>query len=180
MQDAPVIAKAEATLPWPYRKGVPIHVVATTLSATSDALRVAAPLAKALESRIHVIAARQMPSEWSFDQQSAPVQAFAHDIMKLPEVATTPAHVLPCVCRRLSDVVQLLAPHAIVVIAGPSYRWWPSPEKRLADVLTGRGCHVLIVQRRRLSRRGHTFPPRTGEAAHALNLALDQRWPVRK
>jgi hypothetical protein len=60
-----------------YRSGTAVHVVATTLRATRAALGAATTLAKGLESRVHVIAAGQTPSEWSLDQQLALVHTFA-------------------------------------------------------------------------------------------------------
>jgi hypothetical protein len=121
-----------------YRSGAAVHVVATTLRATRAALGAATTLAKGLESRVHVIAAGQTPSEWSLDQQLALVHTFAKQIMDLTEAVSARVDVLPCVCRRPSDVVQLLSPHAVVVIGGRLRWWWASPEQRLAHALTAR------------------------------------------
>jgi hypothetical protein len=128
-----------------YRSGAAVHVVATTPSGTRAAMTAATALAKGLESRVHVIAGRQMPTDWSLDQQSAALRAFAQEIMALPEAMSARVKVLPCVCRRPSDIVQLLRPRAVVVIGGRSHRWWSSPEQRLAHTLTAGGYQVLFV-----------------------------------
>jgi len=128
-----------------YRIGAAVHVVATTLSGTRAAMRAAAALAKGVESRVHVIAARQVSADSSSDQQSASARAFAQEIMQWPETRSARVNVLPCLCRRLSDVAQLLTPRSVVVIGGRSRWWWASREQRLADTLTAEGYQVLFV-----------------------------------
>jgi hypothetical protein len=108
-------------------------------------MKAAAALAKGVESRVHVIAARQVSSDSSSDQQSASARAFAKEIMQWPETRSARVDVLPCLCRRLSDVAQLLTPQSVVVIGGRSRWWWASREQRLADTLTAEGYHVLFV-----------------------------------
>ncbi len=122
-----------------------IYVVATTVAATSDAITAASAFAKSTDARIHVIAARPMPPEWSLHQQSAPVEAFARQIKQSVDGEEVRIDVFPCVCRRLIDVTQLLPRNGIVVIAGPSHRWWPTREQRLAHDLTGLGHRVMFV-----------------------------------
>lgn len=125
--------------------GSPIYVVATTIAATREAIAAATALAEAVEARVHVIAARPMPSEWSLHQQSAPVQAFARQLRHLTEGTNARIDVLPCVCRRLIDVTQLLPRRGLVIIAGPSHRWWPTREQRLAHDLNGLGHQVMFI-----------------------------------
>src|SRR4029077_13555288 len=127
------------------RSGEAVHVVATTPSGTRAAMKAAAELAKGHESRVHVIAARQVSSDRSSAQQSASARAFAREIMQWPEVRSARVDVLPCLCRRLSDVAQLLRPQSVVVIGGRSRWWWASREQRLADTLTAEGYRVLFV-----------------------------------
>src|SRR5712671_987120 len=98
-----------------YRSGAAVHVVATTVSGTRAAMRAATALARGLDSRVHVIAAHQT-SAWSPTQQSASAHAFAKEIMAWPEARAAHVDVLPCLCKRLSDVVQLLTRRAVVVI----------------------------------------------------------------
>ena len=105
----------------------------------------ATELANGFPSRVHVIAARQVSSDQPFDQQSASAHAFAQEIMALPETRSSRVKVLPCVCRRLSDVAHLLTRQAVVVIGGRSRWWWASREQRLADTLTAEGYRVLFV-----------------------------------
>ena len=120
-------------------------VVATTLAGTRAAMRAATALVTGVEPRLHVIAARQMSPERPFDQQSASARAYAQAIMELPETMSAHVKVLPCVCRRLTDVAQLLTPRTVVVIGGRSRWWWASREQRLAHTLTAEGYHVLFV-----------------------------------
>jgi hypothetical protein len=137
-------ATGDATLSLPLA-GAAIYVVATTIAATSKAIAAASAFAKAADAGIHVIAVRQMPSEWSVHQQSAPVQAFARQIKESVDGEEVRIDVLPCVCRRLIDVTQLLPHNGMVVVAGPSHRWWPTREQRLAHDLTGLGHRVMFV-----------------------------------
>jgi len=122
-----------------------VHVLATTGPGTRAAVRAATALAKGLESRVHVIAARQRPSVWSLHQDSVSVREFADEIRQWPEARSARIDVLPCLCRRPSDVVQLLTRQAVIVIGGQSHRWWPSREQRLAHTLTAAGYRVLFV-----------------------------------
>jgi hypothetical protein len=123
----------------------PIHVVATTIAGTREAIDAACTFAKGRNARVHVIAAKPMPVEWSLDQQSALVHSFARTVRKLTESLGAQIDVLPCVCRRLMDVMQLLPTGATVVIAGRSHRWWPTPEQRLALDLQARGFRVVFI-----------------------------------
>ena len=125
--------------------GSSIHVVATTIPATRDALATAATLAEAIDARVHVIVALAIPSDGSLDRQSAPVQAFAKEIRQLPEAASPRVRVLPCVCRRITDIAQLLPRQAVVIMGGRSRRWWPTREQRLAHDLEGLGYRVTFV-----------------------------------
>jgi hypothetical protein len=122
-----------------------VYVVATTVPATGQAIATASALAKPMDARVHVIAARPMPTEWSLDQRSAPVQAFAREIKCLIRAVTTPINIVPCVCSRLIDVTLLLPQGALVIIAGPSHRWWPTTEQRLAHDLNGLGHRVMFL-----------------------------------
>ena len=123
----------------------PICVVATTIAAMREAIATASALAQPLDARVHVIAAQPMPADLTLDQQAAPLRAFAKAIRTLIEGADARIDVLPCVCRRLTDVTQLLPHRAIVIIAGPSHRWWPTREQRLAHDLNGLGHRVVFV-----------------------------------
>ena len=145
MHGTAAVHSIEANTLHTYKAGAAVHVVATTLPGTRAAMRTATALAKGLDSRVHVIAARQLASDWPLEQQSAELRAFAQEIKALPEATSARVRVLPCVCRRLSDIVQILAPRAVVVIGGRSRRWWPSREQRLAHALTEAGYYVLFV-----------------------------------
>ena len=122
-----------------------IHVVATTMAGTREAITTACALAQARDARVHVIAAKPMPADWSLDRQSALVHSFARTIKKLTESLGARVAVLPCVCRRLVDVTQLLPTSATVIIAGRAHRWWATPEQRLALELKSLGYHVVFI-----------------------------------
>jgi hypothetical protein len=126
-------------------EAAPICVVATTVAATREAIATASALAQQLDGRVQVIAARAVPADWSLDQQSAPVKALAKEIKQLTNEVQVPIDILPCVCRRMTDVTQLLPDGAIVIIAGPSHRWWPTREQRLAHDLNGFGHRVMFI-----------------------------------
>jgi len=115
------------------------------MAGTREAIATASALAQALDARVHVIAARPMPPQWSLDRQSASVQAFAREIKQLIAGSEARIDVLPCVCRRLMDVTQILPHGAIVMIAGQSHRWWPTREQRLAHALKELGCRVMFI-----------------------------------
>jgi hypothetical protein len=122
-----------------------VYVVATTVPGAKAAIGAATTLAEQQESAVHVIAARQTRADASFEEQSAPLRALARRIKALPEASSGPVRVLQCVCRRLPDVAQLLAPRAVVVIGDRAHRWWFSRERRLARTLRAAGFRVLYV-----------------------------------
>jgi hypothetical protein len=113
--------------------------------ATRIAIETASVLAEPVGARIHVIAARTVPPSWSLEQQSAPVHAFAKEVMRLTRHVGVGFDILPCVCRKPIDVTQLLPRTALVIVAGPSHRWWPTQEQRLAHDLSELGHRVLFV-----------------------------------
>jgi hypothetical protein len=131
--------------PEPGASAAPICVVATSVAATCEAIVTASALAQPFEGRVQVIAARPTPAEWSFDRQSAPVRALAKEIKRLTSEVEARIDVLPCVCSRMTDVTQLLPARAIVIIAGPSHRWWPTREQRLAHDLNELGHRVMFL-----------------------------------
>lgn len=54
--------------------------------------------------------------------------------------------ILPCLCRRLNDVItQLLPPQATVVVGGRAHGLLPSQETKLVRRLTALGHHVVFV-----------------------------------
>jgi hypothetical protein len=124
---------------------LPICVVATTIAATREAIATAAALAQPIHARVHVIAARPAPPEWPLERQSAPVHALATELRRAIEHAPGHIDILPCVCRQLTDVTQLVPHGALVIVAGPSNRWWPTREQKLAHDLNGLGHRVLFI-----------------------------------
>jgi len=125
--------------------GSPVHVVATKIPGTREALQTAAALADGLGSPIRVIAAIPMRAGWPMEGQPEPVHAFASSIKTLAEAESRHVRVLPCLCRHLTDITQLLPPNGLVVMGGRTRRWWPTPEQRLAHDLQGLGYRVMFV-----------------------------------
>jgi hypothetical protein len=123
----------------------PVHVVALTEAGTREAVATAAALAQTLDARVHVIAAQAIPSESGLDRQSLSMRTFTKTIREVLEHSPVPMDVLPCLCKRLIDVMQLLPDHATVIVAGPSRRWWPTREQRLAHDLAALGYRVIFV-----------------------------------
>jgi hypothetical protein len=125
--------------------GVPIHVVATTLEGTRDAIAAADVLASATDSRVYVIARGAVPDGVTLEPPTDRLHMFARTIRDLPEASSARLDVLACLYRRPADLLILLPPRAIVFIGGGSRRWWPTPEQRLAHEFTRIGCRVVFI-----------------------------------
>jgi len=141
--------RAEAPLPG---KGAPIHVLATTLEGTREALAAATTLAGATDSPVYVIARTDIPEGVSRVPATRAAQALAGDIRSLPEAASPAVDVLAVVSHQPTDLVPLLPPRAVVFIGGHSGRWWPSAAQRTAHAFTRLGCRVVFVRTERVAR----------------------------
>jgi hypothetical protein len=133
-----------AAAPRIHERAAPIHVVATTLAGTREAVETASAMAQRAGARVHVIAVQPL-REAVLESRSGVTRALALNIGDVTERSSAPIDVLPCICRSLTDVAQLLPRRAIVVIAGPSRRWWPTAEQRLAHDLHRLGCRVTFI-----------------------------------
>jgi hypothetical protein len=125
--------------------GTPIHVVATTLVGTRDALAAALAVAAATDSRVYVIARSGVSGGGSAAQIADAARARADDIRRLPGASSPRVDVLAVVSRQSTDLLPLLPPRALVFVGGQSGRWWPSAEQRTAHAFTRLGCRVVFV-----------------------------------
>jgi hypothetical protein len=122
-----------------------IHVVASSIEGTRQALHVATAMARGSGARVALLLRRTSPDglvpngDINNDNSETIVQTLVEDFAPKPSV-------IGFVSRRPIDVVQLLEQPAVVVIGGESRRWWPSAEQRLARDLTRLGCQVTFVQ----------------------------------
>jgi hypothetical protein len=126
-------------------KGAPIHVVATTLEGTRGALAAATALARAMDSRVYVIAQTGVPRSVPGAPATIAAQALADDIRQLSEASSESVVVIAMLGRQPTDVIPLLPPRALVFIGGTSGRWWPSAAQRVAHAFTRFGCRVVFV-----------------------------------
>jgi len=133
-QEAPALAR-----------GVPIHVVATTIRGTREALAAATALAGATDSRVYVIAQTDIPEGVSRVPTTQAAQALARDIRSLPEATSPVVDIVAILSRQPADLVPLLPPRALVFIGGHGGRWWPSAAQRTAHAFTRHGCRVVFV-----------------------------------
>lgn len=122
--------------------GQTVHVIATSLEATREALVAATALARGVAGRVALFLCRPSPTRPLSDKEA---ERAKNDIKRLAESFTPPPSVLSCVCDRPIDVAQLFLAPGIVVIGGAARLWWPTPEQRLARALSNTGCHVTFV-----------------------------------
>lgn len=113
--------------------GETVHVIATSVDGTREALETATALARGLCGRV-VLFLRRGPADLSLSDQDLNGNVY-----------TPRPNVLPCVSERAIDVVQLFQSPGLVVIGGEARLWWPTAEQRLAQALTRLGCHVTFV-----------------------------------
>jgi hypothetical protein len=134
-------------------RGVPIHVVATTVAGTRGALAAALTLASITDSRVYVIAHSGIPRDVSRVPATETSQAFANEIRRLPGASSPRVDVIAILGRQPTDLFPLLPPRALVFVGGNSGRWWPTAEQRTADAFTRLGCRVVFVHAERTSGR---------------------------
>jgi hypothetical protein len=111
-----------------------VHVIATSVEGTREALDTATALARGLSGRVVLFVKRAPPDDEAADA-----------LRRLTDSYTPRPSVLACVCERAVDVVQLFQSPGLVVIGGETRLGWPTAEQRLARTLTRLGCHVTFV-----------------------------------
>jgi hypothetical protein len=123
-----------------------IHVLATTVDGTASALSSAKRLSAGLDARIVLL----VPSRASLSTPPSRSAANASLVDRYQAVAAdvgVQVTTVPCVCRRVDDVVhQLTGWHSLVIIGGRRRVWWPTAEQRLVDRLTAQGYPVVFAE----------------------------------
>lgn len=127
-----------------------VHVLATTLEATSAALAAAVPLARGSHSRLMVVVTQvvpyTIPLERPVDSPEPAVRRYRDLVRELNREADVVAQIRVCLCRRPDDVVTRLLPaHATVVVGGETGGLLPSRTVRLVRHITRLGHHVIFV-----------------------------------
>jgi hypothetical protein len=124
-----------------------IHVLATTVDGTASALLSAKRLTAGLDARIVLL----VPSRTNLSRPSVSDSAANDSLLDRYQAAAADVGVhvttVPCVCRRVDDVVrQLTGWSSLVIIGGRRRVWWPTAEQRLVDRLTARGYPVVFAE----------------------------------
>ena len=121
-----------------------VHVIATSLEGTRQALEAAAGLAGGIHGRI-VLFLRRRSAELNVAGNTIVRDEGEQALRRLADSYVPRASVLSCVCERAIDVVQLFQSPGLIVIGGGARTWWPTAEQRLANALTRLGYQVTFV-----------------------------------
>ena len=154
--------------------GGTVHVIATSLEGTREALEAATPLARGLCGRV-VVFLRRASADVNVPGQNVDNNETEQALRRLTDSYTPRPNVLSCVCKRGIDVIQLFQSPGIVVIGGKARWWWPTAEQRLAEDLTRLGCHVTFVH----VPRGRFVPPLVAAARERARPATQEHWDNR-
>lgn len=145
-----------------------VHVIATSLEGTREALDAATALARGLSGYVVLFIRRAAPALGP-DGKVQRTGESERALRALAESYTPRPKVLSCVCERAVDIVQLFQSPGRVVIGGSARWWWPTAEQRLAKALTQLGCHVTYVH----VPRGMFVPPLlAARREHAPDAAI--------
>jgi hypothetical protein len=155
--------------------GGTVHVIATSLEGTREALEAATALARGLCGRV-VVFLRRASADLNVPGQNVDNNETEQALRCLTDSYTPRPNVLSCVCKRAIDVIQLFQSPGIVVIGGKARWWWPTAEQRLADDLTRLGCHVTFVH----VPRGRFVPPLIAAARERARQAIQEQWDNRE
>jgi hypothetical protein len=151
-----------------------VHVIATSLDGTREALEAATVFARGLSGRVVVFVPRASSNVRSPERDTMADRAEAA-LRGVADSYTPRPSVLSCVCEHAIDVVQLIRSQLPVFIGGEARRWWPTAEQRLARALTRLGCHVMFVH----VPRGHFVSPLTAPARDQALQARHVNEPVK-
>lgn len=151
--------------------GGTVHVIATSLEGTREALEAATALARGLCGRV-VVFLRRASTDLNVPDPNIDNNETEQALRRLTDSYTPRPNVLSCVCKRAIDVVQLFQSPGLVVIGGKARWWWPTAEQRLAEDLTRLGCHVTFVH----VPRGRFVPPLVAAARERARQATQGQW----
>jgi hypothetical protein len=155
--------------------GGTVHVIATSLEGTREALEAATALARGLCGRV-VVFLRRGSTDLNVPDPSIDKNETEQAVRRLTNSYTPRPNVLSCVCKRPIDVVQLFQSPGLVVIGGKVRWWWPTAEQRLAQALTRLGCHVTFVH----VPRGRFVPLLVAAARERARQATQEQWDNRE
>ncbi len=151
-----------------------VHVIATSLDGTREALEAAIVFARGLSGRVVIFVPRA--SSNALGPERGTTADWAEGAVRgLADAYTPRPSVFSCVCEHAIDVVQLVQSPGLVFIGGEARRWWPTAEQRLARALTRLGCHVMFVH----VPRGHFVSPLTAPARDQALQARHVNEPVK-
>ena len=126
--------------------GATIHVIATTLDGTREALRAAIPLANGSRAALVVLVPQIVPYAMEIDAPIASTACLVARYEQIIEAFGGSARIEPCHCRTLNDIgAKIELAGSTIVIGGPVGRWITSPEERFADRLTRLGYRVIFA-----------------------------------
>ena len=151
--------------------GGTVHVIATSLEGTREALEAATALARGLCGRV-VVFLRRASMDMNLPNRNINNDETEQALRRLADSYTPRPNVLSCVCTRPIDVVQLFQSPGLVVIGGKARWWWPTAEQRLARDLTRLGCHVTFVH----VPRGRFVSPLVAAAREQARPAAQAQW----
>ncbi len=148
--------------------GGTVHVIATSLEGTREALDAATALARGICGSVTLFL-RTSSSAPDLSDQDDNGDKTVDALKRLTHSYTPRPKVLSCLYTNPIDVVQLFQSPGLVVIGGEMRWWWPSAEQRLAHALTRLGCHVTFVH----VPRSRFVPPLVAAARERARKALD-------
>ena len=122
-----------------------VYTVFTTIDDTLAAMRVAVPLAKAMDAPLTLIHFRAVPYPLSVDAPAglSPVETDAFAQRLGAEGLDVRVRVL--LCRQERRAIQFaFGKHSLIVIAG-RHGWWPSASERWRRWLESAGHFVVFV-----------------------------------
>jgi len=123
-----------------------IAVIYTSIDFTLSALRKAGALANSLNASITLIVPQVVPYPLPLTCPPVPPGFNERSFRILADEGRIETSVRIYLCRDRKELLRTaLNPRSLVVIGGKD-RWWPTPEKRLADQLRHAEHEVVFVQ----------------------------------
>jgi hypothetical protein len=152
-----------------------VHVLFTDFQATAAALETAASLASSLAARIQLLAFQAVPYAVPLDMPPVSAEFIEKRLFDLISrldrgAREAGAHLYLCRNRR-EALLQVLAPHSLVVI-GARRLWWPLSRNKIAAALRSAGHHVLLADPGAKGRK-----PELRQAPSIIRHAVRSRQP---
>jgi len=123
-----------------------ITVVFTSAPATTAALKKAGALASKLRAHVTVVVPQIVPHPLPLESPPVLLDFSERRFAEIAKASPVDTMVRLYLCRDpLETIKAALRPHSLVVIGG-RWRWWPTPEKRLARKLRREGHEVIFTE----------------------------------